>query len=116
MLIVDDPDAPDPMAPEMTWTHWVVTDIPGDAHSLPAGLTEPPAGAHFGLNSWEKMEYSGPCPPIGRHRYVHKLFALNRKVGDLSGMSPEEVSTRIAPAVLGRTELVGTYEKTGVKK
>lgn len=114
VIIVDDPDAPDPLAPEMTWTHWVVYDIPKNVRSLPAGATELPAGTQVGTNSWGKKEYGGPCPPIGRHRYFHKLYALSRPVGDMSELSPEEVAARIAPAVIGRTELVGTYEKTGV--
>ncbi len=109
-LVIDDPDAPDPMAPKQTWTHWVVYDIPKDTRSLPAGGALP-EGAKVAKNSWGKTEYGGPCPPIGRHRYVHKLFALRAPVGDLGDISPEEFQARIAPSVIGRTELIGMYEK-----
>ena len=33
-LIVDDPDAPDPAAPKMTWVHWVLYNIPPGAPGL----------------------------------------------------------------------------------
>src|ERR1700756_1834775 len=78
-LIVDDPDAPDPRAPKMTWVHWVIQNIPSQAQSLPAdaGKRGLPARALQGLNDWKRPGYGGPCPPIGRHRYFHKLYALD---------------------------------------
>src|SRR6476661_3758192 len=77
-LIVDDPDAPDPAAPQMTWVHWVVYNIPAGATELKAGVkpAELPKGALPALNDWKRVRYGGPCPPIGRHRYIHKLYAL----------------------------------------
>jgi Raf kinase inhibitor-like YbhB/YbcL family protein len=79
VLIIDDPDAPDPKAPQMVWVHWVVYNIPPDTKGLPenasnAGL---PEGTELGLNDFKKTAYGGPCPPIGRHRYFHKLYALD---------------------------------------
>ncbi|MGH8285870.1 MAG: YbhB/YbcL family Raf kinase inhibitor-like protein, partial [Steroidobacteraceae bacterium] len=84
-LIVDDPDAPDPRAPQRTWVHWVLYDIPADASGLPddqaaQGL---PVGIREGLNDWKRTGYGGPCPPIGRHRYFHKLYALDTVLPDL---------------------------------
>src|SRR3981189_2765073 len=78
-LIIDDPDAPDPRAPKMTWVHWVVYNIPADVHGLPedAAKSGLPPGATQGLNDWKRAGYGGPCPPIGRHRYFHKLSALD---------------------------------------
>lgn len=78
VLIIDDPDAPDPKAPQRVWVHWVVYNIPPDVKGLlenasKAGL---PQGTVLGLNDFKKTEYGGPCPPIGRHRYFHKLYAL----------------------------------------
>ncbi len=75
-LIVDDPDAPDPAAPKMTWVHWVLYDIPASVHDLPEGGSTP-AGARDGVNDWQRTGYGGPCPPIGRHRYFFKLYALD---------------------------------------
>ena len=58
VLIMDDPDAPDPNAPQMVWVHWVVYNIPPDTKSLPenaarAGL---PQGALHGLNDWASSD------------------------------------------------------------
>jgi Raf kinase inhibitor-like YbhB/YbcL family protein len=78
VLIIDDPDAPDPKAPKMVWVHWVVYNIPPDTKSLPenVGKARLPQSALLGLNDFKKTGYGGPCPPIGRHRYFHKLYAL----------------------------------------
>lgn len=113
VLIVDDPDAPDPKNPKVTWVHWVVWDIPPTAGSLPEGASEGklPAGAREGLNDWKRTGYGGPCPPIGRHRYVHKLYALDTMLGEIDGAGKPEVERAMQGHILGQTELVGTYEK-----
>ena len=79
VLIVDDPDAPDPAAPRMTWVHWLLYNLPADSPGLPEGVTAAnlPAGVQEGLNDWKRTGYGGPCPPVGRHRYFHKLYALD---------------------------------------
>ncbi|PQP33638.1 YbhB/YbcL family Raf kinase inhibitor-like protein, partial [Desulfobacteraceae bacterium SEEP-SAG9] len=65
-LIMDDPDAPDPAAPKMTWVHWVLYNLPSTADSLSEGIlsNELPEGTLEGLNDWKKTGYGGPCPPI----------------------------------------------------
>jgi Raf kinase inhibitor-like YbhB/YbcL family protein len=112
-LIVDDPDAPDPKAPRMTWVHWVLYDLPATVAALPeAASTKPPAGARDGLNDWKRTGYGGPCPPIGRHRYFHKLYALDVVLPDLGGTATKaQVEKAMEGHVLGKAELVGTYEK-----
>ncbi len=84
-LIVDDPDAPDPAAPKMTWVHWVLYNIPTDAQGLLEGISAAslPAGTKEGGNDWGRTGYGGPCPPIGRHRYFFKLYALDTVLTDL---------------------------------
>ena len=79
VLVVDDPDAPDPKAPRMTWVHWVLYNLPPTASALPEGVAAEalPVGTEQGLNDWKRPGYGGPCPPIGRHRYFHKLYALD---------------------------------------
>lgn len=106
-LIVDDPDAPDPAAPQMTWVHWVVYNIPPDAEAA----KELPAGARRGLNDWKRTGYGGPCPPIGRHRYFHKLYALDTVLPDLGAPSKAELEDAMEGHVLARAELIGTYQK-----
>ena len=84
-LIVDDPDAPDPAEPKMTWVHWVLYNLPADCGGLPQGVTRDtvPVGTHEGVNDWHRTGYGGPCPPIGRHRYYFKLYALDTILPDL---------------------------------
>ena len=108
-LIVDDPDAPDPKAPTHTYVHWVLYDLPPSATGLPAGQALP-SGAREGVNDWKKRGYGGPCPPIGRHRYFFKLFALDTMLGDLRGPRKNELEKAMQGHILEQAELVGTYE------
>ena len=113
VLIVDDPDAPDPGAPKMTWVHWVVYNIPPEATGLPEGATSGnlPPGASEGLNDWKRIGYGGPCPPVGRHRYFHKLYALDTVLKGIGTPTKGEVEAAMRGHILAKTELVGTYEK-----
>ena len=112
-LVVDDPDAPDPSAPKMTWVHWVLYDIPATVTELDEGSSERglPSGAREGRNDWKKIGYGGPCPPIGRHRYFHKLYALDTVLGDLGHPSKTTLERAMKGHVLAQATLVGTYEK-----
>jgi len=110
-LIVDDPDAPDPAAPKMTWVHWVMYDLPPGTMSLPEGVSAAALHARDGLNDWKRTGYGGPCPPIGRHRYFFKLFALDRKLGDLHRPTATELQGAIAGHVVAEASLMGTYQK-----
>lgn len=114
VLIVDDPDAPDPAAPKMTWVHWVVFNLPAENAGLPeeAGSgTGLPAGAVSGRNDWKRSGYGGPCPPIGRHRYFHKLYALDRTLALDAQATKAEIEAAMRGHVLATAELVGTYQK-----
>ena len=110
-LIVDDPDAPDPKAPRTTWVHWVVYDIPPSATGLDEGAAHLPAGTQQGLNDWKRTGYGGPCPPVGRHRYFHKLYALDATLGSLGSPTKAALEKAMEGHVIGRAELVGTYQK-----
>jgi len=112
-LIVDDPDAPDPAAPKMTFVHWVLYNLPADSGGLPEAVTsaELPSGAREGVNNWERTGYGGPCPPIGRHRYFHKLFALDTVLPDLGRPTSQALQEAMQGHVLARTELMGTYQR-----
>jgi Raf kinase inhibitor-like YbhB/YbcL family protein len=113
VLIVDDPDAPDPAAPKMTWVHWVLYNLPPSASGLPERVSpaDLPSGTLTGLNDWRQASYGGPSPPIGRHRYFHKLYALDTRLPDLSQPSKADLEAAMQGHVLERAELVGTYEK-----
>jgi hypothetical protein len=111
-LIVDDPDAPDPRAPKMTWVHWVLYDIPAATSALPEnGSRRLPEGTREGLNDWKRTGYGGPCPPIGRHRYVHKLYALDAVLQDLGRVDKAGLLAAMRGHVLAETQLIGTYQK-----
>ena len=109
-LIVDDPDAPDPAAPQRTWVHWVLFDISPGTQGLPEG-GKPPADAKSGLNDWHRAGYGGPCPPVGRHRYFFKLYALDTSLPDLQQPNKAVLEKSMKGHVLAQAELVGTYEK-----
>ena len=112
-LIVDDPDAPDPAAPKRVWVHWVLYDIPPDIAGLREGIggADLPPGTLEGLNDWKKVGYGGPCPPIGRHRYFFKLYALDCMLRDLEHPTKAKLERAIDGHVLARAELVGTFKK-----
>lgn len=114
-LIVDDPDAPDPRAPRMVWVHWVLYDIPALAAALPEGVTQAnlPAGTREGRNDWKQLGYRGPCPPVGRHRYYFKLYALDTDLRDLRTPTKETLEHAMTGHILGQTHVMGTYEKHG---
>ena len=111
-LIVDDPDAPDPKAPKMTWVHWVLyglsPQVPGLAEN---GSRSLPPGTREGQNDWKRTGYGGPCPPIGRHRYFFKLYALDTVLPDLRKPSKAALLKAMEGHVVGTAELVGTYQK-----
>ncbi|HRO50389.1 MAG TPA: YbhB/YbcL family Raf kinase inhibitor-like protein [Hyphomicrobium sp.] len=115
VLIVDDPDAPDPAAPQRIWVHWVLYNLPPDSAGLPEAVASDalPAGTEDGLNDWERTGYGGPCPPIGRHRYFHKLYALDTRLEGLSAPTKRDVEAAMAGHVLAEAVLLGTYQKRG---
>lgn len=112
-LIVDDPDAPDPKAPKMTWVHWVLYNLPPKDNSLGQGVLPQalPPGTLTGQNDWKRTDYGGPCPPIGRHRYFHKLFALDKVLPDLNCPTKTALEKAMQGHILAKTELVGTYQR-----
>jgi Raf kinase inhibitor-like YbhB/YbcL family protein len=115
-LIVDDPDAPDPKAPQTTWVHWVLYDLPPAATGLPeaVGLSATaalPPGTRQGSNDWHRTGYGGPCPPVGRHRYFFKLYALDTVLPDLGDPDKNRLEQAMQGHVLAHAELVGTYQK-----
>jgi len=110
-LVVEDPDAPDPEAPEMTWVHWVLYNIPPGCGGLPEAMHALPAGTLEGLNDWKRTGYGGPCPPLGRHRYFHRLYALDTALPDLRRPNRARLAAAMHGHVLAQATLMGTYRK-----
>jgi Raf kinase inhibitor-like YbhB/YbcL family protein len=113
VLIVDDPDAPDPKAPKTTWVHWLLYNLPPTTSGLPEGVTSDalPTGTLEGCNDWKRTGYGGPCPPVGRHRYFHKLYALDTVLPDMHEPSKGLLEQAMSGHVVAQAELVGTYQR-----
>ena len=113
VLIVDDPDAPDPAKPKMTWVHWLLYNIPPTTTNLPHAVNNSalPPGTLHGKNDWKRIGYGGPCPPVGRHRYFHKLYALDTVLPDLHQPNKAQLEAAMAGHIIAATELIGTYQR-----
>ena len=111
-LLVHDPDAPDPAAPKRDWVHWVLYNLPPNIDALREGASRAglPPGAREGRNDGDGTGYTGPCPPIGRHRYFHELYALDAMLPDLGAKAGRaELERATAGHVLATAQLMGTY-------
>ena len=113
-LIVDDPDAPDPARPRMTWVHWVLYNLPpttpGLAEAIKSGAL--PSGTREGVgDDFGRTGYGGPCPPVGRHRYFHKLYALNTVLPDLKRPDKAALEKAMEGHILAQAVLIGTFQK-----
>lgn len=110
-LVVDDPDAPDPAAPQRVWVHWVVYNIPAQVTQLPEGVGLAPAGGRDGRNDWGRQGWGGPCPPVGRHRYFFKLYALDAVLPELGTPTKAQLEAAMKGHTLAQAQRVGTYQK-----
>jgi hypothetical protein len=112
LLVCDDPDAPNG-----TFTHWVLYNIPPLRNELPAHFSptdELPDGMREGRNSFGNVRYEGPCPPTrdGAHHYHFRLYALDVELDAPPGVNRDQVFDMIHDHVLEETELVGTYDRS----
>jgi Raf kinase inhibitor-like YbhB/YbcL family protein len=110
-LVVHDPDAPDPAAPKMDYVHWILYDLPASSALLPEGIGALPAGTREGVNDWKRTGYGGPCPPIGRHRYFFRLYALDTALGDRGELTRGALDQAMAGHVLAEAVVMGTYQR-----
>jgi len=113
VLIVDDPDAPDPKAPKMTYVHWLLYNIPTTSNGLMEAVASQdlPLGTKEGKNDWNKTGYGGPCPPIGEHRYFFKLYALDSVLPDLNYPNKAALEKAMMGKIMAEAQLMGTYKK-----
>ena len=101
-LIVDDPDAP-----MGTWVHWLISDIPPETREIPRATI--PQGAKQVKNDFGKVDYGGPCPPSGVHRYFFKLYALN--VESVEGIDERNFYQKVAEHKIAEAVLMGKYTR-----
>jgi Raf kinase inhibitor-like YbhB/YbcL family protein len=87
--------------------------MPPTAIGLPESVASRglPRGTREGVNDWNRTGYGGPCPPRGRHRYFHKLYALDTALGDLGTITKSRLEAAMQGHVLAQAELLGTYER-----
>jgi Raf kinase inhibitor-like YbhB/YbcL family protein len=111
VLIVDDPDAPDPSAPKMVWVHWLLYNLPPQSSGLDEAAQTLPPGTLRGSNDWQRDSYGGPCPPIGKHRYFFKLYALDCLLPDLNTPTKVQLEAAMQGHIIEQTELMGMYQK-----
>jgi Raf kinase inhibitor-like YbhB/YbcL family protein len=103
VLIVDDPDAPGGL-----FTHWLVWNIDPKTTSVAEGST--PKGVQ-GSNDFGKTGYGGPCPPSGTHRYVFKIFALDRELELPAGAKRDQLEAQMRGHIIAQGELMGRYAR-----
>jgi Raf kinase inhibitor-like YbhB/YbcL family protein len=109
-LIMDDPDAP-----AGDWVHWVMWDVPASKHALAENVAKSEQlddGSHQGRSSFNRVGYSGPCPPPGpTHRYFLRLYALDSKLTVASGADRAALESAMKGHVLATAEFMGTFHR-----
>lgn len=112
-LLVVDPDAPDPAAPQRIWTHWVLYDLPPASSGLAEGVAVAalPPGTRQGHNDWGRSGYGAACPPIGSHRYIFTVYALDTVLADLHMPDRIALERAMDGHIVARAQLVARYAK-----
>ena len=113
-LIMDDPDAP-----PGTWVHWLIYNLPATTSSLAEGVAKKPEGPNgskqglvWGVDSFSRVGYFGPCPPPGKpHRYYFKLYALKALLDLPPKATKPQLEAKMKGMILGQTTWMGTYER-----
>ena len=112
-LVVDDPDAPD-----TTYVHWLLWNIPADTEQIPQSMPQGPAisdlgGAEQGTNDNGDVGYFGPCPPPedGPHTYRFILYAVDTELELEAGSTRDELDAALEGRTVGAGRLNGTYER-----
>ena len=111
----------DPDAPPGIWVHWVVYDIPAGIRNLDENLPKSEElengtlqGASWGVDSFNRIGYYGPCPPQGHgnHRYYFRLYALSTKLLSVPHNATWlQIEEAIDGHFLGMAEHMGTYSR-----
>jgi Raf kinase inhibitor-like YbhB/YbcL family protein len=108
-LVCDDPDAP-----RTAWVHWVVCDLPADTRSLRENIPTSQTlsgGAKQGMSDFGSIGYGGPCPPNGAHRYLFKVFALDKALNLKPGFTKAELVKEMEGHVVAQGQLMGKYAR-----
>jgi hypothetical protein len=104
VLIFDDPDAVGEV-----WDHWLVWNIPPTIDSI--GLRSVPRGANVGMNDFGEFGYSGPCPPSGQHRYMFRLYALDKELELASSANRSQLEEAMEAHIISKAGVMGRYSR-----
>lgn len=108
VLIMEDPDVPKHLREDGMWNHWIKFNIPIDINTVEEGI-EPQGRGGKGTSG--NIEYHGPCPPDGEHRYLFMLYTLDAELDLKEGVSKEVVKSAMTGHILQKTELIGLYSR-----
>ena len=97
-LVIDDPDAPG-----STWIHWLVKDISKNTREIKENCVP---GIQV-TNSFEKLDYGGPCPTKGTHRYFFRIYALD--IETFEAEESEAFLSNIKKHKIEKAELMGKF-------
>ena len=113
VLLVDDPDAPDPRAPKMTWVHWILYSLPPTVTRLAEGISPAalPTGTGQGITDFGGVGWGGPNPPTGRHRYFFHLHALDVVLPELGSPTRAQLEAAMRGHVIASAQVMGTYQR-----
>lgn len=100
-VIIDDPDAPNG-----TFCHWLVWDIPPKNT-----IKEDSRPGTQGRNSMHENKYFGPCPPSATHHYHFKVYALNAKLNLPQNTGEKELLNAMKGHIISSGDLVGLYKR-----
>jgi Raf kinase inhibitor-like YbhB/YbcL family protein len=106
IITVADLDAP------IGFVHWIVFNVPPDVREIPkaAGSTPGPlGGAHQGQNDFDQLRYGGPCPPLGTHRYVFRVSAVDAMLDLPEGATKRQLAAAARNRVLAEGQIIGRY-------
>ena len=99
-----------PDAPNGTFTHWVVLDIPRQATSVPEADV-PQDGVPI-KGSAGNASYFGPCPPSGTHQYRFTVYALSAPAGLEDAASLDEALRAIDDSATAWGRLTAVYARS----
>ena len=110
-IIADDPDIPIPF---LSFTHWVVYNIPADTvevpqNAAPGEVISTLGGALQGRNGFGRTAYIGPNPPFGTHVYRFCVYALDTVLDLKPGASKRQVEKAMEGHILQSGLLEGKF-------
>jgi Raf kinase inhibitor-like YbhB/YbcL family protein len=97
--------------------HWILYDMPATLSALPENLPKQAGvlngaqqGHVWGVDSFSRVGYFGPCPPPGpAHHYHFKLYALDRALSLGSKANKPRLEKAMEGHILGTATLTGLY-------